>query len=80
MNVTPEKGRGTTGQGRPIGPDRRNLSLGWLWFRTRPFSSRFLSFFGEGNRLIPWPNRGIVRRVGFFIVSPACGGVVGVQW
>ena len=53
---TPEKGRGTTGHGRPIGHTRGNLPLGAGWFRVPPFSARRQNRFDETRR----PGRSVV--------------------
>jgi len=46
---TPEKGRGTTGQGRPTDPNRRNRR--WqARFRVPPFSARRQNRFDETRR------------------------------
>lgn len=68
MNDTPEKGRGTTGKGRPTDLSRGNRMAGWPdRFRTRPFSLRSQSIFAEGNRLIATPDRQTAERIGYFV-------------
>jgi hypothetical protein len=49
MTETPVEGRGTTGQGRPIGPNRRIRRVG-ARIRTRPFSVRPLNLYGDNAR------------------------------